>query len=71
MFSMKRRQTCRKRAYPWNPKALAKSPFRTRKGVFTRGFTARSSLRSMGVWPRSDGCYRLGDKYKDLFYDKD
>lgn len=28
------------------------------------GFTARSSLKSMGRLPRSSGCYELGDKYK-------
>jgi hypothetical protein len=28
------------------------------------GFTARSSLKSMGRIPRASGCYVLGDKYK-------
>jgi hypothetical protein len=30
------------------------------------GFTARSSLKSMGRIPRSSGCYVLGDKYANL-----
>lgn len=63
----KRNSTCRKKPYPWSVKALARSPFRTRKGVHTRGFTARSSLKSMGIWPRSNGCYVLGDKYTEFF----
>lgn len=63
----RRRPQCRRRPYPWNKQALARSPFRTRKGVFYRGFTARSSLRSMGRWPRASGCYEIGDKYRDLF----
>jgi len=28
------------------------------------GFTYTSSLKSMGLIPRSDGTYRLGEKYK-------
>lgn len=64
---MKHNHTCRRRPYPWNARALAKSPFKTRKGVYVKGFTARSSLRSMGRWPRSNGCYLLGDKYKNNF----
>lgn len=30
------------------------------------GFTYTSSLKSMGLIPRSDGTYTLGDKYKDI-----
>lgn len=30
------------------------------------GFTQRSSLRSMGLIPRSDGLYKLGQKYANL-----
>ncbi len=58
---------CRKHPYPWSTKALARSPFKTRKGVRTQGFTARSSLKSMGRLPRSNGCFVIGDKYKNLF----
>jgi hypothetical protein len=57
---------CRRKPYPWSTAALARSPFKTRKGVRTKGFTARSSLKSMGRWPRANGCYRLGDKYKHI-----
>jgi hypothetical protein len=62
-----RNQTCRKRPYAWNSRALAKSPFKTRKGVRTHGFSARSSLKSMGRIPRSNGCYVIGDKYKQFY----
>jgi hypothetical protein len=62
-----RRLPCRKRPYPWKKAALARSPFRTRRGVHTRGFTARSSLKSMGILPRANGCYVIGDKYRNLF----
>ncbi len=61
---------CRKHPYPWSAKALARSPFRTRKGVHRRGFTARSSLKSMGRLARSNGCFVIGDKYKNLFTNK-
>ena len=58
---------CRKRPYPWSVEALKRSPFKTRKRVHQRGFTARSSLKSMGRLPRSNGCYIIGDKYRNLF----
>jgi hypothetical protein len=64
-----RNKTCRKKPYPWSIAALKRSPFRTRKGVYTKGFTARSSLKSMGRWPRSNGCYVIGRKYRDLFHE--
>lgn len=60
------RKTCRKHPYPWNKKALSISPFKTRKHVHTHGFTARSSLKSMGRIPRSNGCYIIGNKYKKI-----
>lgn len=56
-----------------NPKSVRKSPFRTMTRVkeaerkYKRGesigFTATSSLKSMGRIPRSSGCYVLGEKY--------
>ena len=59
---------------PWNTRKVAKSPFRkleTAKRAYKRwtrkqpiGFTAISSLKSMGIIPRSSGCYVLGNKYK-------
>lgn len=58
---------CRKTPYPWSAAALARSPFRTRKQVRTKGFSAISSLKSMGRLPRSNGCYVIGQKYKNLF----
>jgi hypothetical protein len=66
MPTRNRSRNCRKKPYPWYTAALARSPFKTRKGVHTRGFTARSSLKSMGRWPRANGCYILGDKYKNI-----
>ena len=51
-----------------------KSPFRTVERLYDAerrfaagrpiGFTARSSLKSMGRIPRADGCYELGKKYR-------
>lgn len=66
IYQMKQTR-CRKHPYPWSVEALARSPFKTRKGVRTQGFTARSSLKSMGRIPRSNGCFVLGDKYKNIF----
>lgn len=60
-------RSCRRRPYPLKNTALARSPFRTRKSVHMRGFTARASLKSMGFLPRSNGCYVVGEKYRDLF----
>lgn len=58
---------------PWNTRKVARSPFRTlarakkaernfwaNKSI---GFTARSSLKSMGRIPRASGNYVLGKKY--------
>jgi len=61
---------------PWNTRKVARSPFRTLErakkaernfwGKKPIGFTARSSLKSMGRIPRSSGKYVLGKKYKGL-----
>jgi hypothetical protein len=65
-----RQQTCRKHRYPWRSAFIQKSPFKTLKAAKRayksahRGFTATSSLKSMGVLPRSNGCFTLGDKYR-------
>jgi hypothetical protein len=66
---------CRKKPFPWNTANVARSPFRTlqtakkaeKRFRSTRkiGFTAKSSLKSMGRIPRSSGCYQLGNKYKN------
>uniref|UniRef100_A0A6C0KLS5 Uncharacterized protein n=1 Tax=viral metagenome TaxID=1070528 RepID=A0A6C0KLS5_9ZZZZ len=60
----------------WSTRRVMKSPFRTleRAKAAERkfhqgkpiGFTARSSLKSMGRIPRATGSYELGDKYKNL-----
>ena len=73
-MSNARGQTCRRKKYGWSSKFVSKSPFRTMKRArqaersFKQGksvgFTARSSLKSMGRIPRASGCYILGDKYK-------
>lgn len=66
---------CRKHPYGWNTRKVAKSPFRgnMRRARNTLkayragksiGFTARSSLKSMGMLPRSSGCFILGNKYR-------
>jgi len=59
--------------YPLVAARVAKSPFktlaRTRKALAAYkakkpvGFTARSSLKSMGLVPRANGTYTLGKKY--------
>jgi len=66
--------TCRAKPFPWDTRRIQKSPFRTRKNAkraensyrkgASVGFTARSSLKSMGRIPRSTGCFLLGDKYR-------
>lgn len=61
-----RAMACRKRPYAAVTRRVAKSPFRTmaalRRG--RKGFTARSSMKAMGLTPRSTGCYVLGPKYR-------
>ena len=64
---------CRKKPFSWQTRSVKKSPFRnlTRAKAAERdflagrsvGFTARSSLKSMGRIPRSSGCYVIGSKY--------
>jgi hypothetical protein len=65
---------CYKKPFPWNITKVSRSPFRKLKtakkaeksffnGKKSIGFTARSSLKSMGRIPRSSGCYELGKKY--------
>ncbi len=64
---------CKKVPFALNAKKIAKSPMKTlalvvvtekkfRKGL-PIGFTFVSSLKSMGRIPRSNGCYKLGNKY--------
>jgi hypothetical protein len=64
---------CKRKPYPWNSRKVSRSPFRklkTARNAYNRwskkqpiGFTATSSLKSMGKIPRSSGCYELGAKY--------
>jgi hypothetical protein len=64
---------CRKTPYTLKKSRVSHSPFRTidrvKKTLKSKkriGFTARSSLKSMGLLPRSSGCYVLGQKYLSL-----
>jgi hypothetical protein len=67
---------CKKTPYAWKSSSIKKSPFRTLKRAKDAeskykdgqsiGFTAISSLKSLGRIPRSDGCYVLGAKYSTL-----
>ena len=65
---------CKKTKFKWNSKKVKRSPFVTLKAAKKAersktpiGFTARSSLKSMGRMPRSDGCYKLGQKYQSYY----
>ena len=61
------------RKIPYNKKVI-KSPFKTLKRARDAerrfyqgkkiGFTATSSLKSMGRVKRASGCYELGSKYR-------
>lgn len=62
------------RPYPITEQRIQKSPFRTIEAVKKYlalyksgrpiGFTRVSSLKSLGLIPRSDGRYMLGIKYR-------
>ena len=64
---------CSKKPFAVNKKRASMSPMKTVKSVtqavknFQKGtsigFTKVSSLKSMGILPRSSGCYTLGNKY--------
>jgi len=68
------RTTCRRKRFAVNRTSVKRSPFRSVNRVLEAerkyarggsvGFTARSSLKSMGRIPRKDGCYVLGKKYQ-------
>jgi hypothetical protein len=64
---------CKRTPYGIHTKRIRKSPYTSRRvqGLLQNyhagksvGFTARSSLKSMGLLPRSNGCYTIGEKYK-------
>lgn len=62
---------CKKKS--WNTRRVSRSPFKTLNRAKRTlraykqgkkiGFTAVSSLKAMGILPRSSGCYQLGPKY--------
>ena len=68
--------TCRLKPFPYNNRRTRRSPFRSTAAARKTekaykegkriGFTARSSLKSMGRIPRSSGCYELGAKYRHM-----
>lgn len=70
---MAQTRKCRSTPFAWSQRSVAKSPFQTMKKARLAeqkvrqgksiGFTARSSLKSMGRISRSSGCYELGSKY--------
>lgn len=69
-----RKNKCRNKPFKQSQNAAKISPFRSLNSVkqslkkFKQkkpiGFTPTSSLRSMGLIPRSSGCYEVGDKYR-------
>jgi hypothetical protein len=73
IFSLKRMVNCIKKRQSWNTRRVSRSPFRTLarakqtlknyKNGKSIGFTATSSLKSMGIIPRASGCYSVGSKY--------
>ena len=70
---MAQTRKCRSRRFAWSEHRVTKSPFHTMKKARIAenkfhqgkgiGFTARSSLKSMGRISRSSGCFQLGSKY--------
>lgn len=76
--STRRSHTRRTRPYPWKTSWITASPFvdlaaakqaeiKWKQGGQTAiGFTATSSLKSMGRIVRSHGKYEIGDKYKNI-----
>ena len=70
------KNTCKRSAYTIKNRRVKLSPLKTAANVRSTlknykagksiGFTATSSLKSMGLIPRSNGCFVLGSKYKNL-----
>jgi predicted Zn-dependent protease len=48
---------------PYNTTRRVRNALRSFQKGKSIGFTGRSSLKSMGLLPRSTGCFVLGDKY--------
>jgi len=71
--ALNREMVCEKKPNSWNTRRVSRSPFKTLKRAKRTlkdykkgksiGFTATSSLKSMGLLPRATGCYVLGSKY--------
>jgi len=67
----------RNKPFSLNKKRISKSPMKTIekvKEVLKKyynneniGFTYISCLKSLGLIPRSDGFYKLGEKYLNIF----
>lgn len=63
----------RSKPFPWNKERVKRSPLKTMKRAKATykawkegkpiGFSATTSLKSMGKIPRASGKYKLGDKY--------
>ncbi|AGE54880.1 hypothetical protein PBCVMA1D_328R [Paramecium bursaria Chlorella virus MA1D] len=51
---------------PFHDVATARKELQKYKRGERIGFTAESSLKSMGLIPRSDGMYELGNKYQKI-----
>ena len=66
----------RSKPFPWNKNRVKNSPFKTMKKAQATydswkkgnpiGFSANSSLKSMGKIPRASGKYELGEKYERI-----
>ena len=73
--SLKKSNNCKRSPFSWQTRHVTKSPFRTLKRAKNAeksflakrslGFTATSSLKSMGRIPRSSGNYCQGVKYRE------
>lgn len=71
-----KKNKCRNKPFKQSNNAAKKSPFRSLNSVRKSlkkykqkkpiGFTPTSSLRSMGLIPRSSGCFEVGEKYKNI-----
>lgn len=72
----KTQKNCGRKKFALKEEAVKISPFRNLKTVKRKeamlkkgqsiGFTGISSLKSMGRIQRSNGCFLIGDKYKNI-----
>jgi hypothetical protein len=71
-----KKNLCKTKPFKQSNLAAQRSPFKSLNSVRKSlkkykqkkpiGFTPTSSLRSMGLIPRSSGCYEVGNKYKNI-----